>query len=143
MAEKEEKWFTGEVEHEGFPLLLRFPEEKNYEELQSNCPVFIWLTHNLAKVTSDGLPEKEYNKSLEEFDLRIIEDCECIVLVETFSGKRNYYGYVPEDFDLERVMGIIKDDFPNEDFEWNSKLDENWKFIKRYADDYKFYTKKG
>lgn len=142
MAEKEEIWFTGEVEYEGYPLLLRFPEEKNYEEVQPLRPKFIWVTHHLAKVTSNGLPEKKYNESLEDFDLMVIKNCECIVLVETFNGRRNYYGYVSKEFDLERVMRSIKDTFPEENMEWNSKIDENWKFIKQYAKDFNLYKTK-
>ena len=139
MAANDEMWFTGRIEYEGFPLLLRFPEEKSDPEFQAARPKFVSVTHHLSEVTSDGLPEKDYNLSLEDFDLSIIEACKCIVLVETFAGKRNYYGYVQETFDLEEVMTQLQSSFPEAKLEWNSKPDPEWTFIKRYAAAFNLY----
>ncbi len=98
-AEKETKWYTGEVQHEGFPLHLRFPERPDFDSLQEKFSSLLLATHKLDRVKPSGVPEAAYNASLADFDHDLITAFEqpstgMTVLVETFGGMRTYYMYV-------------------------------------------------
>jgi Family of unknown function (DUF695) len=136
-------WKTGKVEYEGFPLLLRFPDDIEYDNPNPAFPVLLTITHTLTQVQNSGLPELEYNNTLEDFDVRLTglfdnKDLGVLVLVETFAGKRSYYFYVAEIIDLENEESAIRGQYPQHELRWESRADPDWKFIKRYASDFKF-----
>lgn len=140
---KERPWKTGSFEYEGFPLLLRVLDGLKYDELKEIYPQFISVTHYLSEVKSNGLPESDYNESLYDFDAQIVELLEnagagITVLVETFGGERTYYMYSKSDFSSELLEKELNKTFPEHHIEINSKPDEKWAFIKRYANDWKF-----
>lgn len=143
MSAKEDTWFTGERSHKGYPLLLRFPEERKYEETSKLYQVRISIEHTLKSVKDNGLPHPEYNDSLAELDDRIIQGLDCMVLVETFGGRRTYYAYSENKRKVEVLLESIKKSYPDEKFMFVAQHDPNWNFIKEYAEDYEFYRKKG
>ena len=140
MSDNKEKWFTGQREHEGTPLHLRFPEKRDYKTAQPKFPLLIWATHRFSFVMENGLPTSEYNSDLADLDERIVESIPCPVLVETFGGNRTYYGYAPSDFDVKSAQASIKDAFPSENVTWESKPDPHWKLIKSYSQEFGFYS---
>jgi hypothetical protein len=142
-TENNRTWKTGEFEHEGFPLFLRFPVGLEYDELKHTYPQFITVTHFLDEVKSNGLPESEYNKSLFDFDDQLVNILEkanagMTVLVETFAGKRIYYMYSKSDFPPSLLENKIKESFPDHKIEVESNSDKEWSFIKGYSKDWNF-----
>ena len=136
----EEPWKTCETTHEGFPLLLRCPLRIPFE-LQPQFPRLVALTHLLDDVTSSGLPVSIYNDSLGDFDHAAIDafnqqDEGVAVLVETFSGRRNYYAYVAPDFDVGATVERLRAAFPYVRLEHSVYENADWRFIRRYAADF-------
>jgi len=139
---KETVWYTGEVTHEGFPLMLRFPEKPDFDVLQNRYTKFVTIEQSLAKVKSSGLPESEYNQELFTFDqhiLSIFGDSGFPVLVETFAGKRTYYIYITPEVDVGKTEKDLKAKFPEHKTTWEIRDGTGWKFIRRYSKDYAFY----
>ena len=138
-ARKETKWYTGEFQHEGFPLHLRFPEKPDFDALQKKHPRLLMVTHSLAEVKSSGVPEADYNDSLAEFDHDLAASFDAssgiIVLVETFGGNRTYYIYVSVDAAVEATK------YPQHKLDWKLRDDPGWKFIRGYSEDYHLYKK--
>jgi len=140
---KERPWKTGEFEYDGFPLYLRVQDGLNYNELEKDYPQFISVTHNLSSVKNNGLPESDYNKSLIDFDGYLIGILEhsangITVLVETFGGKRTYYMYSRSDVDVSSIEQEIEQLYPEHQLEIESSNDNDWSFIRKYANDWNF-----
>lgn len=145
-SRKETKWYTGEVQHEGFPLHLRFPERPDFDSLQKKYPKLLAITHTLSKVTSSGIPEADYNESLAEFDHELVTAFEgsssgITVLVETFAGRRRYYTYVASHAPLEVTKKRLSSTYPQHKLDWMLRDDAGWKFIRRYSEQHHFYDK--
>ncbi len=144
-TKKETKWYTGEIQHEGFPLHLRFPEKPDFDSLQKKYPKLLVVTHTLAKVKSSGVPEADYNDSLAEFDHEMVTAFESssgiTVLVETFGGRRTYYIYVSADAPVEATKQRFTTKYPQHKLAWKLRDDAGWKFIRGYSEDYHFYKK--
>lgn len=143
---KETKWYTGEIQHEGFPLHLRFPEKPDFDSLQKKYPKLLVVTHSLAKVKSSGVPEADYNDSLAEFDHEMVTAFEAsssgiTVLVETFGGRRTYYIYVSADAPVEATKQRFATKYPQHKLDWKLRDDASWKFIRGYSEEYHFYKK--
>jgi uncharacterized protein len=144
---KEMQWYTGEVQREGFPLLLRFPAKPDFDTLSRRYPKLFVVEHTLAKVMPSGLPEPAYNHSLADFDHDLVSAFERLVsgitvLVETFGGRRNYYIYVSADAPVEDVKRRLCTKYPQHQLDWSLQDDAGWKFIRRYSKEYKFYKKR-
>ncbi len=140
---KDTTWFTGEVQHEGFPLLLRFPKKPDFDTLQIQYPRLVIVTHQLEKVKPSGLPEADYNDSLEDMDQDIITSFPAgiAVLVETFGGRRTYYIYTTASATVEEAKRKIATKYPKARLEWKASDDPNWRLIRGYSEDYHFYKK--
>jgi len=143
---KKMQWHTGEVQHEGFPLLLRFPDKPDFDILSRRYPKLLAVEHTLAKVKPSGLPEPDYNDSLADFDHDLVSAFEpsasgITVLVETFGGRRSYYIYVSADAPVEDVKRHLSTKYPQHQLHWSLQDDAGWKFIRRYSEEYKFYKK--
>ncbi len=148
MAEKrlpeQMQWYTGEVRHEGFPLLLRFPDKPDFDTLSIRFPKLLVVEHTLAKVMPSGLPEPDYNDSLADFDQDLVSAFEpstsgITVLVETFGGRRSYYIYVSVDAPVEDVKRRLCTNYPQYQLDWSLQDDAGWNFIRRYSEEYNFY----
>jgi hypothetical protein len=94
------------------------------------------IEHILDNVNSDGIPEGDYNSSLFDFDHYMCTLFKkstngIIFLIETFSGKRNYYYYTLPDFDIDSSIEKAKLQFKvNLDY-W-TKADIGWGFLDDY-----------
>jgi hypothetical protein len=141
---KETTWYTGTLTHEGFPLMLRFPEKPDFDSLQKRYTKFLTIEQRLEKVQRSGLPEPDYNDTLFPFDehvLSMLGDFGFPVLVETFGGKRAYYIYVTADVDLQKAEDALKTKFPEHKTTWEIRDAKGWKFIRKYSEEYAFYKK--
>jgi len=133
----EQKWLTKKIEYEGFPLYIRRPDYQDIFVYRDDFPNVMHVTQELKEVKSNGLPESDYNLSLNEFDAQMCKlfdtkDEGLIFLIETFAGKRHYYYYISESADYEKRIEKIKTDNPGVDIETHSYADKDWGFLKEY-----------
>jgi len=142
MTTSQTPWFTGVLEHEGLPLHLRFPEAVDFDAVSVKFPTLVTVTHNLDEVAANGEPTSAYNDSLEDFDGSMVDLFRAsghIVLVETFSGRRTYYGYIGSEDSIGEGRARIQAIYPEHSLEWEFSSDKSWRFIKGYSKDYNFY----
>ena len=131
------KWFNTDTVYDGLPLYLRRPAYENIWNYQKSFPRLFCITHNLDKVKGNGLPESEYNKTLDGFDEELVNlfDSEkegIIFLVETFSGKRNYWHYLSRQTDYNEKVDYIKEKYPMHRIVTSNHEDSDWGFIEEY-----------
>jgi hypothetical protein len=134
-------WVTTDRTHEGFPLYLRRPIDVDTADNRRGFPTLAVITHELRERLSDGRPDRDYNDSLADFDHDIITafDADYIgvpVLVETFGGKRHYYFYVSPATDVGSIVSHIGASYPAEPLSWETRPDDKWAFLDRYAKDF-------
>lgn len=139
-------WLVGHIEHEGFPLYFRRPDVKiaEFETLRPKYPRLLVVTHALAEVMENGIPDPDYNRSLEPLGMTLTEAFEdesegLIALIETFAGKRTYYTYLAPSFVVEDYISIVTMGYPQEDLTYEVDNDPNWRLIKGYAADFDFF----
>ena len=138
-------WLNANTSHEGFPIYFRRLNisTREYRSLSTVYPNLLVLTQFLTRVKKDGLPEAEYNESLETFDSALIDifhatDSGIAALIETFAGKRTYYFYVRVGVEASAFLGRFAKRFPTEQIEWKVKPDPEWKLLSGYARDFSF-----
>ena len=129
-------WSTKEIEYEGLPLLLRRPNHTDVWNFKRVFSKLISIEHHLAEVLSNGLPESVYNESLADFDNHMCNllhesDNGIALIIETFSGKRNYYYYVRPRFQLECLVEAVRSCFNVDLTAWEKK-DPEWSFLETY-----------
>ncbi len=130
-------WLTAMVEHEGYPLALRVRPTADTEKNRTRYPRLAVITHTLAQVRPNGLPEPDYNDLLAEFNLAIVEavdqhDAGLTVLVETFGGRRNYYAYVAAADHAESAVDSLRKRFPEHQLSLAGRMDGDWRFLNDY-----------
>jgi hypothetical protein len=131
-------WLTTEKTYEGFPLLLRRPNDFEVDSLRSHYPTLVVVTHEFTKRKPNGLPEPDYNNSLIEMDCELVAAFDVgrtgvPALVETFGGKRQYYFYVSQNADVPTTISAIARRYPAERLSWTVHPDPKWGFIEGYA----------
>lgn len=118
-------------------MLLRRPDHKNVWKFKGEFFKLVSIEHHLDIVVNSGLPESDYNQSLAEFDNDM---CGCLsakengipILIETFSGKRNYYYYyVRPEIELSFLLEAAKSEYNVNLTGWD-KIDQDWKFLDAY-----------
>ncbi|MFT3934517.1 MAG: hypothetical protein QM726_12920 [Chitinophagaceae bacterium] len=129
-------WITSEIEYEDLPLLLRKPEYQNIWDYKDKFTRLVSIEHHLKKVTNNGLPEKEYNLTLAGFDhymCSIFNNSSdgLIFLIETFSGKRNYYYFTLPDFKMQFLIERAIKRFDVVLESW-TQMDIGWGFLNAY-----------
>ena len=129
-------WSTAEIQYEGFPLLLRKPDHKNVWDFKDKLTKLVCIEHLLDRVSSDGLPEKQYNSTLTEFDHDMCSLFDksndgIILLIETYSGKRNYYYYTKPDFTTDLLLEVLRQKFKVDIESW-AQDDTGWGFLDDY-----------
>jgi Family of unknown function (DUF695) len=129
-------WSTAEIVYEGLPLLLRHPDHSNVWRFKEKFTKLVSVEHLLDKVNSDGLPERKYNSTLSEFDHYMCTLFDkstdgVIFLIETFSGRRNYYYYTLPNFDFASLIEQAKLKF-NVNLDSWTKPDFGWVFLDDY-----------
>lgn len=134
-------WKTKKISHKGFPLFLRYPENIDIAAYQGLFPNLAVVTHSFSEVQPNGLPEPEYNEGLINFDQEVRAAFEEInagqtALIETFGGKRNYYIYVEDKVNVEKILSFCMKQYPKENLSWSVRLDPDWGFIKQYMKEF-------
>lgn len=145
MTTSKRTWLTANTEHEGFPIYFRRPDVRiaEFEALRPKYPRLLVVTHMLAHVKENGLPEHDYNESLESLDASLTavfkdESLGLIALIETFAGKRTYYTYLAPLFEVEGYIREIKIRFPREGLTYEVGNDPTWGLFNGYAADFHF-----
>ena len=134
-------WVLSQHTYEGFPLFLHHVERLPAPLRRKELPALAIITHTFSKRLANGLPESDYNDSLAEMDLMLMNAMKAQkigspVLVETFGGKRMFYYYVVDQRSAEKRFADIRPLFPAEELSFDSRPDPDWGFIYRYAKDY-------
>ncbi len=99
----------------------------------------MYLEHMLAEVRDDGLPTREYNNKLSEFDHELHQTLERdsngqVIVVETFGGKRTYYGCVGSIDTATGVLDALTREHPQHELSFGTTADHSWKFYRQYRD---------
>jgi hypothetical protein len=130
-------WLTAMAEYEGLPLALRVRPNADSPTNRAQFAKLVLVSQELAEVTSNGLPVAKYNDSLAEFDHAVHtaieqEGAGLVVLVETFSGKRNYYAYVADDAVVKQRVRAIQEKYPQHQLEVRGGSDPEWALYNDY-----------
>jgi hypothetical protein len=138
---REGPWLTAMTQYEGFPLALRGRPNANGDANRETYRHLGVVCHRLAQVCENGLPEHQYNDSLEDFDLAVQEAMEgvgvgLVVLIETFGGKRNYYAYVNVEDEFRARIASLAERFPMHQLSVECRADGAWRFYERYRKDF-------
>jgi hypothetical protein len=125
------------VSYEGQPMALRVRPDADTAENRALYPRLAVVTHRLAEVRSDGLPESNYNDGLPTFELAVIEALEAdgaglVVLVETFVGERSYYAYVVAASHAESAFRSLSERFSEHDLAISGRSDREWGLLDEY-----------
>lgn len=143
--QKPRTWLNARSEHEGFPIYFRRPDVRvaEFDALLPKYPALLVVTHRLAQVKDNGLPEAAYNDSLASLDSALIDPFRdetqgLVALVETFAGKRTYYVYLTPSFDADTFMESIATRFTGETLSWKRHEDPEWALFNGYAEDFGF-----
>jgi len=138
-TKKTPKWLGATVTYEGFPLALRVRPKIDTEKNKAAFPGLVRVSHKLARVQPSGLPEVAYNETLLEFDLAIIAALECegqglVALIETFAGRRNYYGYLAPEAPVTNEIRSLKKRFSEHEITLKRKQDPEWGLYNKYRE---------
>jgi hypothetical protein len=130
-------WLTAMAEYEGLPLALRVRPAADTPTNRAKFAGLVLVSHELAEVTSNGLPVAKYNDSLADFDHAIHgaieeEGVGLVVLVETFSGKRNYYAYVGDDNVVKQRVKELEGKYPQHKLGLRRGADPEWALYSDY-----------
>jgi hypothetical protein len=135
------KWLGAGFTYEGFPLALRVRPAADSDKNRARFPQLVCITHQLASVRENGLPEAGYNRSLAGFDQDAIDlfeqrDEGLTVLIETFAGKRTYYAFALAAAPAEGRLLELKQRYPEHDLSLAASADPEWAFLARYKEDF-------
>ena len=130
-------WLTNIVEHEGFPLALRVRLNVDTADNRSAFSRLLLVTHELAQVRSNGLPESTYNQTLSGFDHDMFQLLESegngiVAMVETFAGKRTYYAYVDVGATFKARLAEMKAEYPQHVLNVRYREEPNWETYDLY-----------
>lgn len=97
-------------------------------------PRLVCIEH--LEVSPNGLPEPDYNATLLDLDLAIIDALNCdgkgiAVVIETFAGRRIYYGYVAPRARIVDRFRSVNHRFPKHKITLRQGKDPAWSL---YAD---------
>lgn len=125
------------VEYEGYPLALRVRPNADTAENRLAYSRLLMLTHELAQVLPNGLPESGYNQSLAGFDQDVFQFFESegdgiVAFVETFSGKRNYYAYVDVGATFRARAAELEAKYPQHKIRMSHRIETGWEMYQLY-----------
>jgi hypothetical protein len=131
------EWLVAMVEYEGLPLALRVRPQIDTEQNKAAYPRRVRVTHKLAKVQPNGLPEPDYNEALFDLDQAIVAALQTaesgiVVLIETFNGERNYDAYITSSATPAAAIRDLKKRFPKQKITLIEKDDPEWKLYSHY-----------
>ena len=120
-------------------MALRIRPKVDTKKRKAAYPGLVRVTQRLAQVLQNGLPEPDYNRTLLDLDLAIIEAMECgenglVVLIETFAGRRNYYGYLAPEAQVAAEIRSLRKRFPNHKITVKQGQDPEWALYSEYCD---------
>jgi hypothetical protein len=129
------QWLVSLVPYEGTIVALRAKPLDEIVGHKERCPILAILSHELAEVGPNGLPTSIYNDSLASFDkdvLFLLSQVGTAAIVETCSGKRNYYGYVANEESLREAFKNLGMKYPVHSLTLRFDNDPDWQFYSQY-----------
>ena len=134
-------WLGATVNYRGAPLALRVSPRADSPARRRSFPYLVVLTHHLAKVRSNGLPDPGYNDTLAEFDATIISTLGrrgrgVSVLIETLAGRRNYYAYTRSRVVGAKAFDDIRAQHPEQKLVFRGRTDPRWSVLERYRKEF-------
>ena len=139
----EPEWLIRTTQYDGFPIALRVRPAAGGPSIKESYPHLGVLSHTLARVRKDGMPEPAYNATLEEFDGAVHALLEkdtggIIMIVETFGGERNYYACVRDEQAHQRWIEDVSRRFPEHDLSDTFKSHAAATFYRKYREDFEW-----
>jgi len=130
-------FLTNVVEYEGDPMALRVRPNADTAENRLAFSRLLLVTHELAQVLPNGLPESSYNQSLAGFDKDLFQFLESegdgiVALVETFAGKRTYYAYVDMDATFKARFAELKTKYRQHIVSVSHRVEADWETYQLY-----------
>jgi len=131
------------TEWEGFPLAIRACPLDADDSIWASNPHLAYLEHELAEVRDNGLPEKNYNDQLADFDHEVHQAFESksdgqVIVVETFGGKRTYYACARSVDAATDILDDLVNRYPQQRLSPGTKADHSWKFYRQYRDQFEW-----
>lgn len=135
-------WLTATVQYQGFPLALRVRPGAGTAEPRARLSALAVVTHRLAQVRADGMPEPDYNDGLADLDGAIIRALEVdggtVVLVETLGGRRSYYAYTSGGGALDAAWAAVRAAHPGHALDLQRRADPGWSVFGDYRRQFRF-----
>ena len=133
----QEEWLGSTVNYEGHPMLLRVRPGAGRSAARPVLVLLAAITHRLAQVRADGLPEAGYNDGLADLDDAIIASLDAggagiTVVVETVAGERTYYAYVTAPIHAQVALESVCIRFPEHHLSLATRRDESWQLYDEY-----------
>lgn len=132
-----DSWLTAMVEHEGAPLALRVRQHAGTPNHRARLTRLVAVTHVLAQVRPNGLPEAAYNDSLIDLDGDIVAALEAdgdglVVLIETGGGQRTYYSYATPAAAATRSLAAVQAAHSGHELQLRHVNDSTWALFDDY-----------
>ena len=135
-------WLNATVQYQGVKLALRVRPGAGTVEQRARLSTLAVVTHRLAYVRADGMPEPDYNYGLAELDGAIIKALEAdggiVVVVDTRGGRRNYYAYTSGSAASEAAWTAARAAHSGHALELRRQDDADWAFFADYRRRFKF-----
>ena len=137
-------WVLVDTEYEGLPLRLRVcPDAAANSDHRNSFQQLGIVTLDFAQVQSNGMPEGQYNLSLKDFDLSLQAAIRgdgdgVVVVVETFSGRRNFYAYVRSEDEFRSRVADLSQLSPEHHLTVDCRADSAWTFYDRYREQFRW-----
>ena len=135
-------WLTATVQYQGFPLALRVRPGAGTAEQRARLWTLAVVTHRLAQVRADGMPEPDYNDGLADLDGAVIRALEVdggtVVVVETLGGRRHYYAYTSGSGALEAAWAAARAAHPGHVLDLQRRDDHGWSVFEDYRRRFRF-----
>ncbi len=133
-----DRFLVNVVEYEGHPLALRVRPSADTAENRRAYSCLLLVTHELAQVLPNGLPESSYNQSLTGFDQDVFRFLESegdgvVALVETFAGKRTYYAYVDVGATFKARVEELRAKYPEHVVNVSHRVEVGWETYQLYG----------
>lgn len=136
------EWLGATVNYEGSPLALRVRPGAGTPAQRARLAMLAVVTHRLAHVRPDGMPEPDYNDGLAALDGEIIaalqSDGGVVAIVETLGGRRSYYAYTRDGAGLDAPWAALRAAHPGHALELQRRDDPEWAVFLDYRKRFRF-----
>jgi Family of unknown function (DUF695) len=133
-----DKWLAMMYNIAGEKTAIRLRPRAAVKGARGKYGYLLVVTHHLAVVRADGMPDADYNDSLLVFDCELIQQLELggrVVVIETCAGKRIYYAYVADEIaSKDRATQVLLDHGHLSESNFRGGADLTWEFYSQYME---------